>query len=406
MSFLVAGAALLVLYGVCRLLNMSSTSSQPALHYRPDSELIQSILAACPIFLQTYVPPLLWGKSGHIQTIIYGKLGRVKPPFLKGKRERALMKDGATLTYDIFESIRSHPTGGDYTLLVCPGISNSSESSYICTFVDYALEHGFRVVVQNHLGAMKSVKLTAPRMNTYGCTGEFHLMTLRIKETYPRTKLIAVGFSMGANVVTKYMGEDAKHQENFLAAMSICQGYDLSRAIPFLMSWSHLRRCYFYAMTVHQHSLLRCHHDELFNEEATKRYGHLDVPQIYKTTSLVALDNLYSKKRHGFEKLKDFYTWCSSANFINNITLPMLILNSEDDPLVPPDLHDVPKSYVAEHKNALFVVTKHGGHLGFFEHGLVKPDRITWLDRAVLQFANAVVSLCDIRADQGNPQAI
>lgn len=54
-------------------------------------------------------------------------------------------------------------------------------------------------------------------------------MTLRIKDTYPRTKLIAVGFSMGANVVVKYMGEDAKHQENFLAAMSICQGYDLSR---------------------------------------------------------------------------------------------------------------------------------------------------------------------------------
>jgi len=54
------------------------------------------------------------------------------------------------------------------TLLVCPGIANSSESVYIRTYVQYAQDSGFRVAVLNHLGALKNIPLTAPRIFTYG----------------------------------------------------------------------------------------------------------------------------------------------------------------------------------------------------------------------------------------------
>ena len=57
---------------------------------------------------------------------------------------------------------------GDYTLVICPGIGNSSETLYIRTMVDYCQNSGFRVVVQNHLGSLKDVKLTSPRIFTYG----------------------------------------------------------------------------------------------------------------------------------------------------------------------------------------------------------------------------------------------
>jgi len=57
---------------------------------------------------------------------------------------------------------------GDYTLCVCPGIANSSESLYIRTFVHHAQTEGFRVAVLNHLGALKDVKLTSSRIFTYG----------------------------------------------------------------------------------------------------------------------------------------------------------------------------------------------------------------------------------------------
>lgn len=57
-------------------------------------------------------------------------------------------------------------------LLVCPGIANSSEASYVCMFVNYAQDHGYRVAVLNHLGVLPSVPLTSSRMFTYG-TGRY-----------------------------------------------------------------------------------------------------------------------------------------------------------------------------------------------------------------------------------------
>lgn len=45
------------------------------------------------------------------------------------------------------------------------------------------------------------------------------------------------------------------------------------------------------------------------------------------------------------------------------------------------------------HDNALLVNPKHGGHLGFFQKGFFTPDPLTWLDKAALQYAEAIVTL-------------
>ena len=57
---------------------------------------------------------------------------------------------------------------GDFTLFVCPGIGNSSKQKYIQCFIKYAQIHGYRIVCMNHLGAIKTEKITASRIYTYG----------------------------------------------------------------------------------------------------------------------------------------------------------------------------------------------------------------------------------------------
>jgi len=59
-----------------------------------------------------YVPTWLWGKSGHIQTAVYSKMGRIGLPLLRSLRCAKLMADGATMTYDIFPPPDSLKTGG------------------------------------------------------------------------------------------------------------------------------------------------------------------------------------------------------------------------------------------------------------------------------------------------------
>lgn len=44
---------------------------------------------------------------------------------------------------------------------------------------------------------------------------------------YPKTSIVAVGFSLGGNIVTKYLGENNdKLPKNVIGGISICQGYN------------------------------------------------------------------------------------------------------------------------------------------------------------------------------------
>lgn len=79
---------------------------------------------------------------------------------------------------------------------------------------------------------MKTIKLTSHRIFSYGCTKDFHLMLTNLVENYPHTRMVVVGFSMGANIVTKYLGERRPDMpKNIMGGISICQGYDALRYI-------------------------------------------------------------------------------------------------------------------------------------------------------------------------------
>ena len=68
-------------------------------------------LSLCALF-SSYVPPLLWGKNGHIQTVVYAKMGRMRDPIPSGTRHTKTLQDGSTLTFDFYQPTASHPTSG------------------------------------------------------------------------------------------------------------------------------------------------------------------------------------------------------------------------------------------------------------------------------------------------------
>lgn len=55
------------------------------------------------------------------------------------------------------------------------------------------------------------------------------MMVTRVLQLYRGTRLIGVGFSMGGNILLKYLGEAPERQTKFICAVSLCQGYDIAR---------------------------------------------------------------------------------------------------------------------------------------------------------------------------------
>ncbi|XP_051548958.1 monoacylglycerol lipase ABHD2 [Myxocyprinus asiaticus] len=377
-----------VLYVIVRSLNLKSPTAAPDITCQ-DTPLNRYLLKSCPTLSKEYIPPLLWGKSGHLQTALYGKMGRVKSPSPCGLRKYLPMQDGATATFDLFEPQGVQNTGDDITMVICPGIGNHSEKHYIRTFVDYSQKQGYRCAVLNHLGALPNIELTSPRMFTYGCTWEFSAMVGYVKRTFSQTHLIVVGFSLGGNIVCKFLGENPANQERVLCCVSVCQGYSAVRAQETFLKWDQCRRLYNFLMADNMKKIILSHRGILFGTSSSKM-EFSDLSRLYTATSLMQIDDNIMRKFHGHSTLKEYYEKESCVHYIHSINVPLLLVNSSDDPLVHQSLLTIPRTLAEKKQNVIFALTLHGGHLGFFEGAVIFPQPLTWMDKVIVSYANAI----------------
>ncbi|XP_069687696.1 abhydrolase domain-containing protein 2 isoform X1 [Periplaneta americana] len=388
MSTALLAAVAVILCILFRILNVNSQPQKPAL-YCKDLTFLDTILKIAPLLQEPYTPTRLWGFSGHVQTIIHSIIGRVRCPWPIGERCYLSLRDGTTLTYDLYQPLdQSHED--DFTLAICPGIGNTSESVYIRTFVHYAQCHGYRCAVLNHVGALASVKVTAPRIFTYGHTGDFSEMLSHILEKHPNTYIVCIGFSLGGNLVTKYMGEaDRCRSPNIIGGISICQGYCAIEGTKWLLNWQNFRRFYLYVMTESMKSIILRHRHILLHDDVKRRYN-LKEREIIAAATLPELDDAYTRKVHNFKSVSELYQWSSCVNYLQDINTPMIFINARDDPIVPEALLRPVRQFASEHSNALYLELAHGGHLGFYEGGLVYPNPVTWLDRTLVALVGSL----------------
>ncbi|XP_005807524.2 monoacylglycerol lipase ABHD2-B [Xiphophorus maculatus] len=377
-----------VLYVVMRCLNLTSPTAAPQV-ISQDTLLCRYLLKSCPMLSKQYIPPLLWGKSGHLQTALYGKMGRVNTPTPCGLRKFLPMQDGATATFDLFEALGKHSTGDDVTMVICPGIGNHSEKNYIRTFVDYSQRQGYRCAVLNHLGALPDMELTSPRMFTYGCTWEFGAMVAYIKRAFPQTQLVVVGFSLGGNIACKFLGENRSNQEQVLCCVSVCQGYSALRAQETFLQWDQCRRLYNFVLAGNMKKLILSHRGSLLNMTSSN-IGDADLNKLCAATSLMQIDDNIMRKFHGYNSLREYYEKESCVHYIHNVSVPLLLVNSSDDPLVHRSLLAIPYRLAEKMPNVMFTLTEHGGHMGFFEGAVLFPQPLTWMDKVIVEYTDAI----------------
>lgn len=380
----------LILCILFKVLNVNN-SPERSLFYCANAKLLEQILKSAPQLAEPYKPTRLWGFSGHIQTILQGVISRLSCPLVDGRRHFIKVSDGATVSYDLYQPMARN--SDDLTIAIAPGICNSSESIYVRRVVYHAQFQGYRVSVLNHVGALKCVPVTSPRIFTVGNTDDYDAMVVDLRKRYPATKIVCLGFSMGGNLVTKYLGE-RRHGPEIVAGISACQGYDALKASQLLLEWEGFRRLYLFVMTENFRAIMRRWQKELFPEAIKKEKG-INERSVLAAATLFELDDVYNRKRLGFNTLDDMYRSWSSKTYWENIQVPMVYINALDDPLVPPQMLDPVRQLAGKKQNCLYIEQKFGGHLGFYEGGIINPSALTWLDRVVVDCVGGLVTYAD-----------
>ncbi|MCW7551975.1 hydrolase [Endozoicomonas gorgoniicola] len=310
-------------------------------------------------------------KSPHLQTI-WTPLFR-KTQSLKRRRERFKTDDDDFIHLDWYG-----PEQSDRLTVLLHGLTGSSESKYITGLQTRLDQQGIQSVCINFRGCSGEPNLL-PRSYHSGDSQELRGVLKHLKQQHPHKQLIAVGYSLGGNVLLKYQGEEGS-SSLLSAAVAV--------SVPFRLDHC-ARQMNLGASRIYRNRFLndmhRKMHDKLlffrqqgWNDRAKElqqftAYGYLKTFE--------AFDHYVTAALHGFLSGNDYYRKASCRFYLEGIASPTLIIHSSDDPFMTPD--SVPKPEELSDSTQL-ELTRRGGHLGFIGG---RPNHLNyWLEQRIPEF--------------------
>lgn len=184
------------------------------------------------------------------------------------------------------------------------------------------------------------------------------------------------GFSLGANVVLKCLGElgaTAVTDYNIAGAAVLAAPLDQRRNAPRLAKPGINR-------SVYSQTLMRTMKERV--QYSVDRFCHgnvdttvFDYHRAMKAQNIMELKNAFLAPVFGFRDCWDYYDQTSSIHFLDTIAVPTLILNAEDDPFFDSSVWPVEKTAPEGGPVPLVMVrTRYGGHLGYIGHQVAVDD--------------------------------
>jgi predicted alpha/beta-fold hydrolase len=312
-----------------------------------------------------------WLANAHAQTIFASRLRH--RPKLKLRRERLSLPDG-----DFADVDWSGPAERPIVILL-HGLEGSSHSPYIVGL----------------MAALEAKGLCAALLHFRGCSGEPNRLSIGyhsgftrdldhfvalLRRRHPGRPLAAVGYSLGGNVLLKWLGE-AQWQAELATALAVSVPFDLAAASHALDAG--FARVYRQALLGDMKRSIR--------RKFKRVSAPFALPRLASLRTFYAFDEQITAPLHGFAGAADYYRRCSSRQFLKTIRVPTLILHARDDPLLSPvaipGADELSSQVVLE-------LSEHGGHVGFV--GGTPRHPVYWLEHRIPEHLVMYLS-CDAK---------
>jgi predicted alpha/beta-fold hydrolase len=325
-------------------------------------EVLPFSSTAMPTVQSTFRAPFFL-RNGHVQTILPVLLPRrIRAEFV---RQRLELPDGDFLDLDWLRR------GAKRLAILAHGLEGNSTLQYIRGMAAALARSGWDALAYNFRGCSGEPN-RLPRAYHSGETGDLRAVIARAAKDYPALALI--GFSLGGNVILKYLGEAAP-QASIRAAAAICAPIDLG-ACARKLDQRRSNRIYLRRFIV---SLI-----DKIEAKATLFPDVVDATGARHLRNFQQFDDRYTGPLHGFRDADDYWSQSSARQFLPHINVPTLLLQPRNDPFLAPEAYPWPEAEANPH--LYLEAPDSGGHVGFLDlrHGL-QP----WSERHVAEFLNA-----------------
>lgn len=299
----------------------------------------------------TYTPAW-WVPGAHLRTL-WGKLVR-RPPPLETRVERWATDDGDELELHRTEPVGERASHGG-RLLVLHGLEGTIRSHYLRGILALARQQGWSAD-SLIFRTCNGVTTRARRLYHSGETTDLDYVVRRLVSEHPGQPLALAGFSLGGNVLLKWLGEQgegAPREVRATAAVSV--PFDLERGAR------HIERGFARVYTRHFLRTLRAKARVKLERDP----GLFDATALERARTLFDFDDAVTAPVHGFEGASDYYRRSSSLQFLASIRRPTLLLSAYDDPFLPPAVLHEADRVANGNPNLCVEFHRHGGHVGF-----------------------------------------
>lgn len=276
-------------------------------------------------------------KGGHIQTLYPHLFRKVS---------------GVSLSMEMIESrgasgieVFWKKQGAKSLVILSHGMEGHVKQPYMLGMTKTMFDNGYDVLSWNLKGCEKSNN-SPTEFYHGGAMNDLEDVVLHaIDLGYENISLI--GFSLGANITLRYLGEKAKYNKAIKSAIAISCPCDLE---------SSTRSIDKSFLAVYSKFFLKSFRNKLSNH-------HLKS-DLDKVKTLMEFNDKITTQLNGFMDERDYYDRCSSIFYLKNIKTPVLILNALNDPFLSGDCY--PYKEVEASRFVKLETPSKGGHVGFY----------------------------------------
>lgn len=315
------------------------------------------------IVKSSFNPPF-WARNRHVQTIWPRFFVRKPKPVLSWEKFDTPDGDFVELAWS-----KNEPSQNGL-VVIFHGLEGSAESHYAAHLMAMLESLGWRYVLVHFRGCGPSQNQTARSYHS-GETDDNRLVLEALKQRHPGIPLIAIGYSLGGNMLLKLLGE-ADNNALLQQAVVVSPPFDLARcSASIALGFSRIYQKHLL------NSMRRKFRQKYVRYDYAKLLG-LPLDELQGLRSFYEFDDRITGPLHGFSDAQDYYTRCSAYRYMHNIRVPTLVLHAKDDPFMSPDI--VP---TAEQISPAVTIelSEKGGHVGFL-HGPVWRPRF-WVNERI-----------------------
>jgi len=318
--------------------------------------------------------PAWWLPGPHCQTVWRRLCGRDRNPSYR--RERWETPDGDFLDLDWLEA-ESRPDSP--LVLILHGLEGCSRARYVIGVLREVAVRKWSGLAMNFRSCSGELN-RLPRFYHSGETEDLDFVASRLTEQFPGRPIAIVGYSLGGNVLLKWLGEKGRTvPAEVRGAVAVSVPFNLEAAVQ-RIDRGHLR--------LYGRVFLRTLKPKAL-AKARQFPGLLDPAELASIRTFAEFDDYVTAPIHGFASGRDYWRRASSTPFLAEIQRPTLLINACDDPFLGKE--HLPWEAVSRSPVLQADFPKRGGHVGFVE-GAWPGAASYWVDRRIVAFIESLIS--------------